>query len=185
MEVKDINNSVNPLLFNKNAAVAASGQALGAGFASLLGQTSMVMDILPVRPEVTSSLRSKHLRLTTGMLPPTTKRLPLPKLMTSKTPLRQKTRKRLSLLMTKTLKITTRLLLRRKTNLQTKRIRPQKLTILPLVPASAEQQNVPQAPVAEEVNPAAAEVVVAENVVAANVEAAVPETLLSNAGCGG
>ena len=52
MEVKDINNSVNPLLFNKNAAVAASGQALGAGFASLLGQTSMVMDILPVRPEV-------------------------------------------------------------------------------------------------------------------------------------
>ena len=34
MEVKDINNSVNPLLFNKNAAVAASGQALGAGFAS-------------------------------------------------------------------------------------------------------------------------------------------------------
>ena len=52
MEVKDINNSVNPLLFNKNTAVAASGRALGAGFASLLGQTSMVMDILPVRPEV-------------------------------------------------------------------------------------------------------------------------------------
>lgn len=47
------------------------------------------------------------------------------------------------------------------------------------VPASAEQQNVPQAPVAEEVNPAAAEVVVAENVVAANVDAAVPETLLT------
>ena len=132
MEVKDINNSVNPLLFNKNAAVAASGQALGAGFASLLGQTSMVMDILPVRPEVDVKLRSKHLRLTTGMLPPTTKRLPLPKLMTSKTPLRQKTRKRLSLLMTKTLKITTRLLRRRKTNLQTKRIRLQKLKILPL-----------------------------------------------------
>lgn len=132
MEVKDINNSVNPLLFNKNAAVAASGQALGAGFASLLGQTSMVMDILPVRPEVDVKPEVKLLRLTTGMLPPMTKRLPLPKLMTSKTPLRQKTRKRLSLLMTKTLKITTRLLRRRKTNPQTKRIRLQKLTILPL-----------------------------------------------------
>lgn len=132
MEVKDINNSVNPLLFNKNAAVAASGQALGAGFASLLGQTSMVMDILPVRPEVDVKPEVKTSSVDNRDVAADDKRLPLPKLMTSKTPLRQKTRKRLSLLMTKTLKITTRLLLRRKTNLQTKRIRPQKLTILPL-----------------------------------------------------
>ena len=125
MEVKDINNSVNPLLFNKNAAVAASGQALGAGFASLLGQTSMVMDILPVRPEVDVKPEVKTSSVDNRDVAADDKRLPLPKLMTSKTPLRQKTRKRLSLLMTKTLKITTRLLRRRKTNPQTKRIRLQ------------------------------------------------------------
>lgn len=31
MEVKDINNSVNPLLFNKNTAVAASGRRWAPG----------------------------------------------------------------------------------------------------------------------------------------------------------
>ena len=45
MEVKDVNNNLNQLLF-KNTAVNSSTQALGAGFASLLGQTTMALDIV-------------------------------------------------------------------------------------------------------------------------------------------
>lgn len=45
MEVKDVNNNLNQLLF-KNTAVNSSAQALGAGFASLLGQTTMALDIV-------------------------------------------------------------------------------------------------------------------------------------------
>lgn len=45
MEIKDVNNNLNQLLF-KNTAVNSSTQALGAGFASLLGQTTMALDIV-------------------------------------------------------------------------------------------------------------------------------------------
>lgn len=48
MEVKDVNNSLSQLLFNKNIASASATEALGSGFASLLGQTgNMIMDMLP------------------------------------------------------------------------------------------------------------------------------------------
>ncbi len=46
MEVKDIDNSLNQRLFSKATAVSATGKSLGAGFANLLGQTTMVLDVV-------------------------------------------------------------------------------------------------------------------------------------------
>lgn len=47
MEVKDLNSNTNPLLFNKNAAINASVEAMGAGFANFLNQTTVA-----VKPEI-------------------------------------------------------------------------------------------------------------------------------------
>lgn len=44
MEVKELNSTTNPLLFNKNAAVNASVEAMGAGFANFLNQTTMAVN---------------------------------------------------------------------------------------------------------------------------------------------
>ncbi len=50
MEVKDVNNSLGQVLFNKGAAVSSSQQALGTGFANLLaGQTAMALDMVAGR----------------------------------------------------------------------------------------------------------------------------------------
>lgn len=50
MDVKDINQSAAALLFNKVAA-NSSAEALGAGFASLLGQTTSALDLVGVASE--------------------------------------------------------------------------------------------------------------------------------------
>ncbi len=56
MDVKDVNNSIGQLLFNKGTAVNSSQQALGAGFANLLaGQVTMAMDIVANRSSADKS----------------------------------------------------------------------------------------------------------------------------------
>ena len=179
MEVKDINNSVNPLLFNKNAAVAASGQALGAGFASLLGQTSMVMDILPVRPEVDVKPEVKTSSVDNRDVAADDKKAPASKADDKQNAASAEDKKTSKPSDDKNVKDNDKASSSSENKPANKKNKAAKADDSAAVPASAEQQNVPQAPVAEEVNPAAAEVVVAENVVAANVDAAVPETLLT------
>ena len=179
MEVKDINNSVNPLLFNKNAAVAASGQALGAGFASLLGQTSMVMDILPVRPEVDVKPEVKTSSVDNRDVAADDKKAPASKADDKQNAASAEDKKTSKPSDDKNVKDNDKVSSSSENKPANKKNKTAKADDSAAVPASAEQQNVPQAPVAEEVNPAAAEVIVAENVVAANVDAAVPETLLT------
>ena len=179
MEVKDINNSVNPLLFNKNAAVAASGQALGAGFASLLGQTSMVMDILPVRPEVDVKPEVKTSSVDNRDVAADDKKTPASKADDKQNAASAEDKKTSKPSDDKNVKDNDKASSSSENKPANKKNKTAKADDSAAVPASAEQQNVPQAPVAEEVNPAAAEVVVAENVVAENIDAAVPETLLT------
>ena len=178
MEVKDINNSVNPLLFNKNAAVAASGQALGAGFASLLGQTSMVMDILPVRPEVDVKPEVKTSSVDNRDVAADDKKTPASKADDKQNAASAEDKKTSKPSDDKNVKDNDKAS-SSENKPANKKNKTAKADDSAAVPASAEQQNVPQAPVAEEVNLAAAEVVVAENVVAENIDAAVPETLLT------
>lgn len=52
MEVKDVNTTAAALLFNKNAALNASAQAIGAGFANLLDQTVAALDKPTSKPEL-------------------------------------------------------------------------------------------------------------------------------------
>lgn len=179
MEVKDINNSVNPLLFNKNTAVAASGQALGAGFASLLGQTSMVMDILPVRPEVDVKPEVKTSSVDNRDVAADDKKTPTSKADDKQNAASAEDKKTSKPSDDKNVKDNDKASSSSENKPANKKNKTAKADDSAAVPASAEQQNVPQAPVAEEVNPAAAEVVVAENVVAENIDAAVPETLLT------
>lgn len=49
MDIKDVNNASNPLLFNRATAQSIGAAALGAGFASLIGQGAgnLVADLLP------------------------------------------------------------------------------------------------------------------------------------------
>lgn len=49
MDIKDVNNASNPLLFNRATAQSSGAAALGAGFASLIGQGAgnLAADLLP------------------------------------------------------------------------------------------------------------------------------------------